>query len=399
MPYCKVCGHELGPPDQDLHDPEGLSDVAQELGGPIENEEEAHVVVRDGKRGWRYYCTETGKTTSLVDVHPDEIPEEEEGEGAPAESSQNSRPKQPQGPIYDFTEEKEPEEVLLEVLQSGFIGLNEAQLEECLDWASDYDGQLPPDILEDVLGNMDGVSNQTAALARQKYEVKLNKWVRQQTQQQDGPPIGISSHPSPSTGGRRSRSRGRGGQQQQQETQEETETEDRGGNESIPKENLISYRRGRRTVRRNNALDTAAQEAAQQIANEAAHEIAKDLGRYFGLPAKILEAKAEKDPDWFFEKMEQLDIDLMEFLEPSEARKEELKEEEQNQVDAQADNALERVQTEETEQEQSSETVNSGPPEEDGEGLFDEPEEYGSENEKEAFEEQFGDLEQPAGEQ
>lgn len=395
--YCKVCGYELGDPEnEDLHDPKGLSDVAKDIaGGPIENEG-AHLIVRDGEKGWRYFCSETGKTTSIVPEPPESG--DEEGEGGSPKGERKRSPEGRSQDVYDLPEDKSAIDILREVVTRPFLGLNEEQISEIQDWANDYNGQLPPDILGDILSNMKGIQDQAARLARQKYEVKLNKWVRQQAQGDRGPPIGISSQPTgggqigrqgsgAATAPQRTRSGGSGEPGEPSQSREDTSV---GGFNGDMSGDIRKTRRIRRMSRRNDAMDIAAQEVAQQAAQEFTGEFLTELGRYIGLPAKILESKAKKDPDWFLEKLEQWDIDLDAFLEPSEARKEELRQRSQPpEADRKVDEALERmdkrdrmdtekepVQEQQEQQEQDDELFDDfgdekedRPP--DDEGIFD----------------------------
>lgn len=357
--YCKGCGFALGDPEEDLHDPEGLSDVAQDLGIAPENED-AHLVVRDGEKGWRYYCSELGQVTSIVAEPPGEDKGNREGEGAPpkeqAEQEERQAPKGGSGgrKVYDIPEEKSPITVLADVVTSPFLGLNEDQVNEVRDWAEDYDGQLPPDMLESILANMSGVQKQAAALARQKYEVKLNKWVQEQAQGDEGPPIGVTAQPPKRGRGGRSRGgRGRRGGEGGGSSERQPPPGGRGGEppDDMP-EDLRRYRRVRRTERRNDAADVAMETAAKEIAREIGPQFASNFGRYFSLPAKILEAKAEKDPDWFFEKLEQWDIDIDDVLEPSQSRKEDMRQQNESPVDREADEALDRLRDDEGDMEQ-----------------------------------------------
>lgn len=384
--YCKTCGHELRDPEEDLHDPDGLSDVAQDLGIQPENED-AHLVVKDGSRGWRYFCSELGQITSIVPDPPEKKVTKDNGEGEGPEPKEQTerKPRREPEQVYDLPEEKDPATVLAEVVTKPFIGLNEEQIAEVRDWAEDYGGQLPPDILEDVLGNMAGVQKQTAALARQKYEVKLNRWIQDQSSHDDGPPIGVSAQPPPPP---RRRERGRG--RSRPRDSESRERPDSSGPEDIPREHLPSYRRGRRTKRRNDALDIAAEEAARQAAQEVSGEMMREIARYFGLPGKIIEAKIERDPDWAFEVIERLDIDIFKLMEPSEARKRELEQQGAGpEVDRDADRALE-----ETRQRQPPEEHPMEPPEEEvGSEIFDEEDPEGLQELDDEFEEVFGDEE------
>jgi hypothetical protein len=103
--------------------------------------------------------------------------------------------------------------------------------------------------------------------------------------------------------------------------------------------------------------------------------LSQNLGTYFGLPAKIIEAKAERDPDWFLEKAdemeEKLGIDMFDLLEESDAKQQSggkggrtRGSSSQSSVDQELDNVLDEVgqesqpqqQTESTKQEQSDMT-------------------------------------------
>jgi len=386
--YCKGCGHPLGDPEVDLHDPDGLSDVAQSMGIQPENED-AHLIVRDGEKGWRYYCADLGQVTSIVEEPPNVTQAKESGEGEggePKTEPESSVEPDPNG-VYDLPEERDPLSVLRDVITKPFIGLNDEQVDEVRDWAMDYGGQLPPDILQDVLENMSGVQKQTAALARQKYEVKLNRWIQDQSQGERGPPIGVSAQPPPTRTGRGA---GGGTGPAGSSASEPGGPPDGGApppspgsSDSPPPEDLVTYRRGRRTKRRNDALDTAAQEAAQQMAQEMTGEFMREFGRYFGLPAKLLEAKIEKDPDWAFEKLEQWDINIDAFLEPSDSRKQELQERHSgHEVDRDVDEALER--TKQPREERLEPEREHPEPEDDMSGLFDEEEEEVETAEEEA---------------
>lgn len=351
---------EVGDPEEDLHDPDNLMQIVE---GGVDNED-AHIKVIDGNRGPRMMCKPSGNLTSIVEESPNG-----EGQGEDTKEEETQAAKQPSEPIYDLQEEKSPMDVLAEVVTSPFINLNEDQINEIRDWAEDYNGQIPPDILEDILGNMSGVQKQTAALARQKYEVKLNRWVRDQTQGSDGPPIGISAQPpAPARGRSSGRQPGGSPPSQQGETEPDgqSSTNRRGGNGTGPTSvgDIRDYRQVRRVDRRNDALDTFTKETAHQLAEQMSGELIGNFARYFGLPAKVLEAKAEKDPDWFLEKLEQWDIDIDEFLEPSEARKEELR---QDKGPPEADREVDQALTETTSQREEPKVE-----EEIGSEVFDE---------------------------
>lgn len=384
MAFCKACAFQLESPEKDLHDPENHMGIVE---GGVENED-AHMIVRDGSRGARFYCQDTGRVTKIVKEPPDM----RKGEGGEESEGEQPEPKQPDEPVYDLPREKDPIEVLGEVVTSPFLSLSEAQVQEVKDWADDYDGQIPPDILEDILKNMSGVQKQTAQLARQKYEVKLNKWVRQRTQQQDGPPIGITAQPHVSSGGGDTSHAPPPGPQQEPDTpqtgeQPPPDTSHTGLPPGADAEDLREMRRQRRVIRRNNALDRAAEQMADQMAAEMAGDIGGIIGDARDVFYTAFKQKAQKDPDWFFEKMDEWDIDILDtILEPSETRKEEMQK--KNAVDREIDDALDEVVgspepegTNRREREVAEEEV-FGDMEPDTE----------SEEEKEAFEETFGDI-------
>lgn len=395
---CKACGYVLGEPEEELHDPEGLSDIAQERFPEGNESEDAHLVVRDGEKGWRYYCSETGQTTSIVPYNPDQP--EGEGEGPPPKSEPNQE-RRPQGEVYDFKEQQSAMEVLRETIENPAYELSEGHINEIEEWAEIYDGQLPPDNLESILRNLKGVSKQRAQLVRQKYEARLNKWVREQSEDDGGPQIGMLS-PQPSTGtdrtrggqSRRRRSRSSSGEGKKEESDSGVDT-DSNGREVTLTESLREERRRRRIERRNNAADTAVETIAEEAADEIAKEIAHNMGMGLSLVRKVLHSKAEKDPDWFLEKADEWDIDILqELMEPSEARKREMKNQQrQPEADAEVDQALQQTVSEREEPEQEP------PPEQDS--LMDireeaEQVEEVDEEQEEQYDEVFGDMETQA---
>lgn len=390
MPYCSACGYELQRPEDELHDPDNDMEII-----PGGNEaENPHLAVRDGPSDTkRLYCTDLGHSTKIENEPP-------EGEGQEKDNQQQTLPRG-NGEVYNEREEKEPLDILNNVITRPFVGLNDEQVDELRDWAKDYDGQLPPDILENILENMSGVAKQTAALAREKYEVKLNRWVQKQSQADDGPPIGAASRPTPvpnRSGGRSNRggpqpTGGGGGQSQsgqkggEQEGQPQQGPGSGGVGNSFPAggaDQLRKARRRRRISRRNDALDRA----AEQFADKAAGQMAEEFGGLIGDTRDILytafKKKAESDPEWFFEKAEKWDLEILDtFLTPSEAKMEE-GEDDGHEVDMEVDDALDAVSPPEEPTEQ---------PKQEGEGmeeLLDEPEE--EQGEEDNFEEHFGDL-------
>lgn len=319
MPECSACGYQLGDPETELADPNGLE-------GDPTNRPDAHFELVEGpNNSVRHKCRKTGQLASVA------FPGEEGDGSGTGEPQQNQQPPQGQGggDVYDIDEEVSAEDILRDVVTNPSYELNESQIREIQDWAEIYDGQIPPDTLEDVLKSLQGVAKQKATLMRQKYEAKLNKWVQEQSNSERGPPIGVTAPPpNPNQNGRGRSPRpspqptpneGGGGGKSKEELISERPRPSPGDNKS-----LREKRRERRIERRNDAADIAAEEMAKAAAPEIARELTQNFGTYFSLPAKILEAKIEKDPDWVFEKMEEWDIDLDALLEPSETRKEEL---------------------------------------------------------------------------
>lgn len=398
MPYCKACGYEVGPPEEDLNDPENLMQIVE---GGVKNED-AHLQVKDGPKGPRIFCSEKGQVTKIVDRPP-----QEEGEGAPSEGEGGEPKPKSRQEIYDLPEEKDSIDILIDVVQKPMYGLNDAQVEELVDWAKDYDGQLPPDTLEDILKNFSGVQKQTAQLARQKYEVKLNKMMREKAEDSGGPPIGVSRRPSVGGGGGGIPQQ-RGGQVQRQPQQQpvqehEQDLQDDGeldGSISSPSD-LRTKRRERRVDRRQEAADIMVEKVAQRAADDIAREVTGSLSTYFGLPAKIIEAKIEKDPDWALEKLDEWGLDISDVMEPSSEKKKQMSNESRDTVNGNIDNALEDIKRGGEVKETPSETVNSdnvetnktpNSEELDGNPFDDEPpdEEPERDYEEEVFDEHFG---------
>lgn len=106
-------------------------------------------------------------------------------------------------------------------------------------------------------------------------------------------------------------------------------------------------------------MDTAVQKAAEEAADEMAREFAEQFGFTFRLIRRVLMSKAENDPDWFLEKSQEWDINILdEFMKPSKSKQREM-EQSGPEVDMEVDDALER-------------TLDKGPPEEqDHEDIFD----------------------------
>lgn len=340
---CNQCEEELGDPDNEVAHPDDP-----------DAPDDAHFTVQireDGEE--RLQCTVTGRLARPVgpddEDYPFDTPTQEEGPPDQPQSQEpepegqaQPRPPQDNSPVFDLEEDKSQMDILYDVVSNPHYGLDQEQVGEVKAWAEDYDGQMPPDVLEDLVRLMDGVSKQTAKLVRRRYELKLNKWVRNQTQEEEGPPIGFGANPysgaqmgsSPS---RSSRSHNRPSPKAQRE-QKEQEEQDR-----QQQEEQEESRREKRVSRRREAVDNAMDELAMGTAENLSSEAGQGLIQFRNIGLKVLEAKAEKDPDWFFELADRLDIDPMMLLEPSEARKKEMQEERsqtQSAVDAEVQDAI-----------------------------------------------------------
>lgn len=401
---CSACGQELGPPSEEVKHPDDPDPP-----------DDPHFVVQvrsDGAE--RAQCTNTGQLASVVKGNQKISPLTGEvtgsvGEGGGSDrDDENSEPPQEkqggrEGAVYDLPEEKDQIDILEDVVTNPHYELNDDQIAEVKDWATDYDGQMPPNVLESLLKNMKGVQKQTSELVRERYELKLNKWVREQSQEDTGPPIGAVSHQN-GINPRPNRGDGRPNPTPQPQTQPENQKQQSEPSDApeerkpvetgTDEKDLRRYRRESRTERRQKAADIAAEEMAKQAAPEVARELTQNFGTYFGLPAKIIESKIEKDPDWAFEVAERLDVDLFDLLEPSEARKEELKEENQQSqaaVDNELDDALDDITGASPDmggQNTSTDAPNHSMPDE----RMEPPQEDDTEgDEDDVFEEMFGD--------
>lgn len=324
---CNQCEEELGDPDDEVAHPDDPN--------PPDDPHFKVQIRDDGEE--RMQCTVTGRLARPVgpddEDYPFDTPTQEEGppdqpqtqEPAP-EGQAQPQPPQDNSPVFDLDEDKSQMDILREVVANPHYGLDQEQIEEVRAWAEDYDGQMPPDVLEDLVRLMDGVSKQTAKLVRRRYELKLNKWVRNQTQEEEGPPIGFGANPysGAQMGGnpsRSSQSRSRPSPKAQREEKEQEEQDRQ------QREQQEESRREKRVNRRRDAVDNAVDELAMGTAENLSSEAGQGMVKLRNIGLKVLEAKAEKDPDWFFALADRLDIDPMELLEPSEERKKEMQEE------------------------------------------------------------------------
>lgn len=351
---CSACGAGLGNPGEEVRHPEDPD--------PPENAHFDVQVREDGKETAQ--CTETGQLASVIagDAKIDPIEGKQtgtvgEGGGDSREQAQaESDGRSPGGEVYDLPEEKSQMDILKDVVSNPHFGLDDDQIQEMMSWASDFDGQMPPETLKDLASNMEGIKKQKANLLKQRYEIKLNKWISEQANSEQGPPIG-GMHSQHSVNARSNGIRVPSDQtQKRKEPTPNKSQQNRNPQREEPRSNsppggdLDGYRekrKARRIKRRNDFADQLTEEMAKEMAPQLANTFAQDFGRLFRLPTLLLERKIEKDPDWAFEKAEELDVDLMSFLEPSDSRKEEMEREKERQkqagVDHELDSALDNV--------------------------------------------------------
>lgn len=351
MPFCKACGDELGDPTQELHDPDNDYEIVE---GGVSNPESAHLKVVKGEKGVRMNCTREKAFTKIVNEPPNSGGSPSGGGGSEPKQSKPKRPPKQQE-VYDLPQEKSAMEILDEVAGTPVFELNDAQVQELMSWGDIYDGQIPPDVVEDILSNFSGVSKQTAAIIKQKYEAKLNKWIREKSRDTGGPSIGASTSiprtpPANSNGGG-----------------EETNTEQKpappprpspdssSSDDDLPSDPLemSKKRRNKRQSRRQEMLDQAMDEFAAAAAQNMAGEVGKGFTQMRDVFFTLIKNKAKKDPDWFFEKMDEWDMDILdEFLSMSEARQQELGgggDDDGFSVDMDIDNALDETLNDEVE--------------------------------------------------
>lgn len=373
--WCKSCGSQLGDPTEDLHDPKG--EFLPDSIGAVENPDDYHIKAVYGSKGVRILCSETGDMTKLLEHPPGE------GSDGPPSGSPSGEQRQPQGDVYNLQEEKSAEGILKEVIQNPAYELSDSQVAELQSWLRIYDNRIPPDMLEDILKNLKGVSKQKSKLMRQKYEALMNKWIVEQSEPEEGPPIGSVASP-PGGGGRPSP---RGGPPQQQHPSS------RDFNGQSPNQS----RQDRRIGRRQEVIDTMAEEMARNMASNAG-KFYNDMREVF---TTLLKKKAERDPEWFFEKADAFGFDIIDELsQPSSAREQQVNERTAPAVDEEVDDVLEDMinndqhppehpqqPPQQPDQEQPSETHNTV----EGEPAMEDMEDIEPEGEREgdAFDEIF----------
>lgn len=397
--WCSSCGEPLGAPGDELHDPEGKFDPDNL--GVIENPDSYHLKAIYSEKGVRLQCANTGKMAKISDVDPSE---ENSGQdkGAPSGTGEGSKnqPRRPKGggDVYDTQKETEASDILKDVVTNPSYDLSEQQIEEVKDWGEIFDYQIPPGTLEDILGNLSGISKQKAKLMRDKYEAKLNKWIQEQSSSQAGPAIGASAAANTNTGtqtGIKTPSKPSSGGESQQKPQ--------------PRQQRQKSGREKRTQRRKNRRD----KVADRMAEKMAENVADDVGMFYSdlrnIATTVLKRKAEKDPDWFLEKADTFGMDIIDELsEPSEAKKKQMENQQHPQADSEVDQAVQELMEEEnkpqpppeTETQQDApnqqEQVNEQPQQNNSEGLEQMVSEHkdtsDTKTEEEEFEQMFGEL-------
>lgn len=327
MPFCKACGGELGDPETELHDPNNHYEIVED---GVSNPDSAHIKVVEGSKGPRMNCTREDSFTKIVN----EPPQPEGGgsggsEGQPKSSDPKPAPKSEK--VYDLPEEKSAMDILHEVASTPVFELNDAQVQELMSWGEIYDGQIPPDQVEAILSNFSGVSKQTASLIRQKYEAKLNRWMQKRARDSGGPQIGAgrtTPMPQPPSGGGSPPSNNGGSDESESNPPPRPDPSSGSSDDNMPSDPLemSKKRRNKRQSRRQQMMDEALDEFAHAAAQNMAGEVGKGFTQMRDIFFTLIKNKAKKDPDWFFEKMEEWDMDIVdEFFSMSEARQEELK--------------------------------------------------------------------------
>jgi len=325
MVWCKACGEKVGEPEEVLHDPDNELGIVD---GGVENPDSAHIKVVSGEKGVRMQCSNTGQMTKLVDKEPSK-----ENSGEPPSGSGEPVRGGKERPVYDLQDDRSAKDILFDVISNPIHELTDEQIQEVGQWADMYDGQIPPDTLQEVLANLSGVNKQSSKLMRQKYEIMLTRWMQDQAKDDGGPVIGAMASPAPSPGGSHSPSptpgraeaqRG-GGPPPSRNHPDGTGTQETDEDEVSREEasDIREERRTRRVKRR--------QDVADEVAEQMALNIAEDMGGFYSdmrtIITTVLKRKAEKDPDWFLEKADEFGMDIIDQLsEPSQAKKKEMEE-------------------------------------------------------------------------
>ena len=155
------------------------------------------------------YCGEeferkTEMMTHVRVAHKDEIKrkrelqrqqqqeEEEEKEEGGRGVAELSRRIQIEPPVY---KPMDPRDIMLEVVRSPVLNLNENQIKELQDIADDFDGVLSPIMLKRILSNFDGITEKKAQFIADRYAIKLEK-ARDRLSIADAERLGLNLTPS-----------------------------------------------------------------------------------------------------------------------------------------------------------------------------------------------------------
>lgn len=415
--YCKVCEQQLGPPDDEIDFPE--SDLDQ-LDNPS-----GHIKIVVGDRGARFHCRDLGQMTSIVDGNgetiitaseylPDGLVEKHMNGGGSGGSQDEPVQETPPDRGLDLEEQPEPLDLLNEVLSNPLYELSDPQVQEVMSWAQEFDnGQIPPNSLEEILGLLEGVSKQKASLMRQKYELKINRWMKKRSAGNKGPPIGgMARAGSQSTPNISSQIR-----QQQQQNKSSQKPQLKAQQQSSGSSQIESRsRRPNNPQERLNKRRAKAERRVDEFLDQFARNVGDDVGSFYGDIKQVVKValmnKAEQDPDWVIEKLENVGgFDLIqEIMEPSDAKQQQQQQTQSSQsgVDREVEQAMQNVESNKTEthnnqqvsgsdeqpkRQESTQSQEDNPLDE----LMDEPEiemnevEETDEEEKE-FEQVFGEL-------
>ena len=331
---CSRCGYKLkGPPPEEIDDSDGEH-----------NPDDPHFeeVERDSHGDSRLRCMNTGHMASIEPQEEYESDGDESSkEGGPGDATTAESETQPTPTpdrsgedVFEFEETEGPEDILAGVVSNPSYGLSESQVSEVKDWAEIYDGQMSPDLLKNILKDMKGISKQQSELMSRKYEAKMSKYAREVSSEDRGPPMGgaggffgipqsgASVSPNSRNVGDSSVPQSPPSPSPEPESSDDDDNED--DSSPPPKENtggrrkgrseLRSERKMRRLERRDQAMQTVMDEAAEEFARENAKELGKGFFALRGVAITLLEKKAERDPEAFFELLEKYDIDIFEFF-------------------------------------------------------------------------------------
>jgi len=393
---CSACHEPLGEPEDEVE-------------GPEEDKPDAHFKIQirsDGEQ--RMQCRETGQLSKPLGPDDDDYPhdkfgsepeQEQENVEQEGQTHQSDTPNK-QGQVYDFKEDKSPIDLLQEVVTNPSYGLDDDQINEIRAWALDYDGQLPPDTLEDIAALMEGVQKQTAQLMKQRYELKLNKWMAEQQSGDRGPSIGMSNPfvrsnstrirtPDPSVGPSRE-SMMQAQQMGPPDSAAGPSNSDARGSPDDGPNRREKRRKGRRQAA-SNAFDTMANKAAENIGEQ----MGTNYGRGQDIAFRVLEAKAQKDPDWFLEKAQQIEenlgISIWDIFESSDAKKSEQNtSRSQPSVDNESDAALQAAMNRPPQTNGHSKPIQSQPPQ-NNDNINGQTDEIWEDEQMDEFDDMFDD--------